>query len=325
MQNVLVTGASGHLGYNLLKSLISSGIRPSVLFLLEKPPQYLADLNKKIDLLEVNCMDCPALTQSLENIEVIFHTATSGQVHSYLEAEKTIRPEEMISSTENLIRAFHKNKGGKMVFASSYAMGSSTDNFSFDEFKLPYFQGKIGAEKVALRLAAELDANICFVKASMIIGPDDFILTPANNFILNLINNSIRIVPRGGINPVDVRDVVRGLLAVAEIKESQKQYIFAGDDNLYIREFVNNLAKIRDISIPDAALSRNKAKRLASISEWFGDLFDHPALFSKEIATDMVERYAWFDNSVAKKDLDWIPRPLAETLKDTVDFLEKNW
>ena len=329
---IAITGASGHVGYNLVKEIIATGEKPLVINHAQALPAHLHRMGESIEVINAKTANPEICHQALKNVDVIFHTGTSGQVHNYQNAEDFLHPMEMLEMTENLMKAAQENGVSKFIFFTSVPSGISDPvvedhdlRNDTENIRLSYFRGKIDAESKAQELSESLKLPTCFVNSSMIIGPNDYILTPANRFILDLIKSNLRILPRGGFNPVDVRDVAAGLLMVMQRGKEGHRYVFAGDNNLYFREMANYLSEIRDITIPGKVMSKKTATRLASVSEWFGTMLGKPAEFSSDLVEDIVERYAWFDNSVTKEKLDWQPRPMKETLEDTVVFLEKHY
>jgi dihydroflavonol-4-reductase len=329
---IVVTGAAGHLGYNLVKKLVSDGIKPLVILHQEGIPGHLHRLGSEIEIVQTDPYDRNKCLETLKGAEVVYHTGTSGQVHNYLNAEESIHPEDMVKTTETLMYSAAENNVDKFIYFNSVTTGNTQAHLKkmdvrsdWKNIRISYFRNKMAAEHRAGEMTEELGANTIFVNSSMIIGPDDYLLTPANRFILDLLTNRLRIMPRGGMNPVDVRDVAEGLIKIAEQGKIGHRYILAGDNNLYFREFANYLAEIREIRIPEKVLSKKVAFRLASVSEWFSGLMGKEPEISHELVEDIVERYAWFDNSLAREELGWQPRPLKETLQDTVIFLEKHY
>jgi dihydroflavonol-4-reductase len=326
--DILITGAAGYLGYNLTQKLISMGCTPGLLLQDETVPDYLKALQAKVEIVETDCHEAGAVADAVKGYRFVYHTSTSGQVSSYHPAESKQSAEEMVAQTRNVFQACQLRGVEKAVYISSYAIGN-TENAgnSGAEIRhlLPYLRGKAETEEMVIALSREMKFSISMVKTSMLLGPEDPFLTPTHRFLLELLKGKIRAIPRGGVNPVDVRDVVDGIVKVMEKGRNGHTYTLAGDKNFYIREFIGLINDLREIYIPETILSRKKAARLVSISDWFGRLRGRDAAFTNEMAADIIEHYAWFDNASSKRHLDWSPRPLTSTLEESIRFLETTY
>src|SRR5688572_6466824 len=104
---ILVTGANGHLGFNLCKALLERGqtVRASVRSLADE--QKVARLHAlgPLEIVEVDVCRLEQLRSALDGIDLFFHLAA---VYAYVvprgrEEEEVIRPS--VEGAANAIRA----------------------------------------------------------------------------------------------------------------------------------------------------------------------------------------------------------------------------
>lgn len=59
------------------------------------------------------------------------------------------------------------------------------------------------------------------------------------------------------------------------------------------------------------------------ILELWSKLTGKPSNVTRELL-ELWGRYAWYDTSRARKELGWKPRPLQESLQDTIQWMREN-
>jgi dihydroflavonol-4-reductase len=334
MKKAIVTGATGHLGFTLVQQLLDLDYEVVALVHANMPVTHLENLPDPPQFFQIDFDNAASIAEHLSPGSFVYHVGTVGVLHSYQYEHGHIRPENIVNWSRNTLLACQQVPIEKLLVVTSAATLNFGQNKSEstkeevewnDDASLPFFRSKVEADKFAREFVEKHGINTCFVMPSMLIGPDDHVLTPASQFLLHLLKEDMRILPRGGINPVDVRDAADAMIKIMASDHSGKRYIVAGDMNLYYSELANRLGELRGIRIPQQVFSLKKAKRLAGFSEWIARLTGKKAEFSQALVADIIEKYAWFDNSEVKKELNWQPRPLDDTLNDAAYFLERNY
>jgi nucleoside-diphosphate-sugar epimerase len=76
---VLVTGAAGHIGANLVRRLVGLGVRPTVLARLTSPKLRLAGLEDRVETIQADLADAHVVREIFERTRpaTIFHLASS--------------------------------------------------------------------------------------------------------------------------------------------------------------------------------------------------------------------------------------------------------
>lgn len=123
-KNFLITGGTGSIGKRLVKYILAN-LSPMTIKVLSRDEQKQFNMsdspefsNKKIDYILGDIRDYNRLSEVLEGIDIVIHTAALKHVHF---GEKN--PEEFIQTnitgTKNLIKASLKNKIDKVLFVST--------------------------------------------------------------------------------------------------------------------------------------------------------------------------------------------------------------
>jgi uncharacterized protein YbjT (DUF2867 family) len=72
---ILVTGASGFLGSELVKQLVANGESVRIIVRPSSDISHLASIKDKIEIMEGDILDVPSLEIAMDGIEKIYHSA----------------------------------------------------------------------------------------------------------------------------------------------------------------------------------------------------------------------------------------------------------
>src|SRR5262245_26010552 len=154
---VLLTGATGHIGRQLLKHLVSRGDDVCVLAL----PGTTQQIRKydNVTVVEGDLSDEDALLRATDSARIVYHLAGSVIGAAPREFSRV-----NIEGTENLLRACESSKIQRFVFTSSvavYAPAPTPEGWPITEKSpirtqgrmplMTYAHSKIAAEKAILR------------------------------------------------------------------------------------------------------------------------------------------------------------------------------
>ena len=225
----LVTGATGHLGANLVRRLLSDGHRVRVLLRPGSPGDAVDDLNVERAIGDLR--DPASLAPAVEGCARVFHCAAKIAVTAGGEQEIF---QTNVLGTRNILAAAARAGVRRIVVTGSFsAVGhhpgrpsDERDPFNPFDAVLPYERSKAAMEHECLKAVAEgLDVVIAISCA--IIGPHDFKPSRMGRVIRDVANGRMRAYIPGGFEFVAAKDIVTGHLLAMERGRPGQRYIFS--------------------------------------------------------------------------------------------------
>ncbi len=324
MDTVLLTGATGFLGYHVAKTLNAVGIRPRVLELRDGRQDVLnkLDVHRCAGYLE----DASAMRAACFGVHTLLHLAFKVSVGSgpaLLEEMQRIN----IAGTRDLLETAAACGVKRAVVAGS-ALGvgvnrkpaplNESTNWAEHGFNLQYANIRRQAELNALAHASSTFA-VMTVCPAFTFGPDDPVGAPANKLIETLISGKLRFTLPVGFGALDVRDFASGVVLAAERGRSGERYLLSGE-NITVNQLLEQAASIAGVRAPRFTPPTMLLRVLVGVLELVGFIRGKPAPLTREVL-QIIGRYAWYDTTKARTELGWSSRPLGDTLADTIHWL----
>jgi dihydroflavonol-4-reductase len=318
----VVTGASGHVGANLVRILLARGER--VRALMHRDRRGLEGLD--VEAISADVCDPASLLPALCGADVVYHAA--GHV-SILPSEREALEAVNVCGTRNVVDACLRGGVRRLVhFSSIEAFSDRSPDVLIDETHAraagpdagPYARSKAAGETAVREgMARGLDAVI--VNPTAIVGPYDYRVGPMSDALLRLANGALPFLVEGGFNWVDVRDVAAGAVRAAEAAQPGAQYILAGHW-VSLRDLAALLAEITGTPAPCWTAPMALARIGAPFFTAYGHLTGRRALYTSA-ALRPLRGYRYVSHALATRDLGYRPRPFAETIADTIGWLEE--
>lgn len=316
----LVTGATGHLGANLVRLLLDEGHAVRVLVRPAGHREALEGL--RCDVVLGDVLDPSAAARAARGCETIFHLAAVNRLTA-AHPEEIIRP--ALAGTRNVLSAALEAGATRIVYTSSLATvgRSSTPDrpVTEEDFappgSIPYVQGKVAAEAWVRDLQRSTGAFIVILNPSAVLGPYDYRGTPVSRLVTQFLRGGPVPVLPGGLNVVDARDVARAHLLAATRGQPGERYIVGGTNVTYA-ELYQQLATVsrrRPLRVP---VPRHAGWAAAAAVELACRLIGRRSPVTLAMAREILGRYSFCDTTKARLQLGHAPRPLRETLQDTV-------
>jgi dihydroflavonol-4-reductase len=229
MASVVVTGAAGHLGACLVRTLQARG--QEVRALVHRDRRALDGLDVEVSPADVT--DPISLRRAFTGADIVYHTAAYISI-SMGESQKL--HEINVLGTENVVEACLRCDVRRLVHVSSIeALECEPLSTPVDESR-PLIQGGSSAPYACSKAASErqvregmdrgLDAVILYPTA--LIGPYDYRQGFPNAGLLEICEGRLWALVEGGFDWVDVRDVAEGILQAAERAPAGARYILSG-------------------------------------------------------------------------------------------------
>jgi nucleoside-diphosphate-sugar epimerase len=315
----LVTGASGHLGANLVRHLLERGY--AVRALVHRDRRALEGLG--VELAEGDVTDAASIGRAVTGVDLVFHCAAKIQLHGRdLGTLRNIN----IGGTANLITACRAAGVARLIHVSSIeALDPHPVTAQVDESRglatgglMAYAATKIEAEcLIRAEIERGMDAVILYPTA--MIGPYDFRPSHAGRFLLDLARGALPALVTGGFDWVDVRDVATSAVRAAEIADPGGRFLLSGR--------WASAAEIGDlVCAHTGARSRLVMPRafawigLPFIALWSALSGTEP-LFTRG-SLSALAHYREVSHAHAAEVLGHAPRDLRQTLTDSIDWLQ---
>ena len=325
----LITGATGFLASHLVRALAQGGAAPALRVLTQSssPPGWLAALGVEIAVGSVT--DAAAVARALDGVERVYHLA--GLV-SHTPADAHRMHEVHVRGTRVLCEAAAQAKVARVVMSStsgtvavSRRADEMPDEASPTPMELvarwPYYASKAYQEEAARRACGD-SVELVTLNPSLLLGPGDDRLSSTRP-VLQFLAREIVMVPPGGLNFVDVRDVA-ALLPIAMARGVAGERYLVGGYNWTFVELFGRLERLTKVSGP-LLKARGKLPLLATRAQ--AALYRHwgrtPPVEPQSV--EMAEYFWYFNSGKAARDLGFIPREATETLFDTVAYIRANF
>jgi len=322
---VLVTGAAGHVGSALVRELLADG---EIVRALVMPGEDIAGLRGlDVQIVEGDVLDPATLEIALAGAEAVYHLAG---IISIMPGKDALMRQVNVVGTANVARLARLAGVRRMVYVSSiHALARPPRGVPIDE-TVPfdphnaageYDRTKAEASLVILEeVRRGLDAVI--VCPTGIVGPFDFRGGAMGRQMRQWMKPGRHLIIDGHFDFIDVRDVARGMILACRKGRRGETYLLSGE-----RVSVGQLVtRVREVSGTSGMLVR--------IPSWVatvGSILATAAarLLSKKsqfttYALETLRSNSLISGAKGRDELGLHPRRLADTIADTVQWLEEN-
>jgi dihydroflavonol-4-reductase len=318
----VVTGASGHVGANLVRALIDKG-RP-VRALVHEHSESLEELD--IEIARGDVCDIDSLSRAFDSAEVVYHLAARISISM---DDWPLLERVNVIGTRNVIEACMRGGVRRLIhFSSIHALVQEPLDVRVDESRpwaefdsTPYAKSKALACKEVLRgLPRGLDAII--LSPTAIVGPHDYQLSHFGEVLLSLACGKLPALVTSGFDWVDVRDVVECAIRAEEEAPAGTHYLLSGHW-VSLREVAALVAEIAGVPAPRMVLPLWLTRLAVPISTAFSRLAGKRPLYTAGSIKALHSNHR-ISHDKATQDLGYQPRPFRETIIDTLRWFEES-
>jgi len=322
---VLVTGATGFIGGNLVRELLNQGYQVRALVRKDSNLKYLEGLN--LDIAVGDLLEKSALEKALDGCDALFHAAA---LYTFWTKDSRIVYETNVRGTENILEAARRKKVKRIVYTSSESVvgtlpdgrGNEDITCEIDHIPGDYKKSKFMAENLVFQMCREgLPAVV--VNPTTPIGPYDVKPTPTGKIIVDYLNGKMFACLNTGLNVVDVQDVAKGHILALEKGKTGTRYLL-GNRNLSLREIFDILERITGIKAPRLNIPYRLALCAGYIDEFVeGRIFNrYPRIPVAAVKASRKIRH--FDCSRAVKELGMPQTPVEIAFEKAVRWFREN-
>ena len=320
----LITGGSGHVGANLVRELSSRGYQVRC---IDFDNDHRAFEGFDVELVKGNITDISTLDNTFKDVEIVFHTAA---VISLDRKDKDLIRSVNVGGTENVCEMSLRHGVKKLIHFSSVDAfvrepleDPLYENRSLvtDPNAVPYDLSKADAQRIVLEYC-DKGLNASIIHPSGIFGPNDFKPSLFGQEFINIANGKRPYSINVGYDYVDVRDLCKTSVDCIDKGEIKQNYIVGGNymDFVYMSEVMSEILNKKLIrstlpfgfiymSLPGSYISSLIKKTPRAIT-------------MDSIHTIKVQNKN-IPSSLSKEKLNHNPRPVEETIQDTIEFFQK--
>ena len=316
---VLVAGASGFVGSHTARLLVKRGRKVRVLLRSTSNTAALQDL--PVEIYYGDVLDPASLRTAMEGCGSVFYSVVDPR---FWLTDTTPLFRNNVEGLVNAMDAALACGIERFIFTSTMGTlgqnpnGPVTEEIDFNwlDRAPPYIRARLEAEHKFLACCREQGLPGVALCVANTYGPDDYQPTPHNEMLWKVASGKIGFSINAGAPTVDIRDVAEAALLAEEYGKAGERYIIAN-------EFISN----RDFYALAAAECGNKPPRIIPFSVAYSVVWIVEHLFKllrrKDyvVSTDAVylsNAFQKMDNSKARRELHWKPRPITETIRDSV-------
>ncbi len=322
MARVLVTGANGQIGCNLVRQLRADDHQ--VVAMVREGADLRGIESLGLELRRGDVLDAQAVAAAVEGAEVVAHLAAVYDMRAR-DPEAVMKP--AVEGVRNVLAAAKQHGVRRLVHISSAAavgMSKTPDQVRTeadwnDDATVAYYHAKTVSERRAWELAEELGVSLVVLCPSMVLGPYDFRVTPSTQFVRALVDGS-GMTGRGSLNVVDVRDVAVAISRAVDRGPAGERYITGGDtvSQQELGAMVGELTGNKPTHLPAPRFAAIATVALMSSVQ---RLLGKEPVATVDEARLFVDRYCPYDSSKARQALDWHARPAREAIDAAIRWM----
>lgn len=326
---VLVTGANGHLGNNLVRLLINKGfnVRASVRNIKNKEPFR----GLSCEVVQADITNKESLIRALQGVEIFY--AVGAVFKLWAKNPKKEIYDVNMTGCRNMIEAASAAGVKRIVYVSSiaaldYSKQPISENSGYNPDRRDmYYNSKNDGERLAFELAKKHNIELVAVMPSAMIGSvivDR--LSNSNTILRSILKNELSVETHVTLNWIDVKDVAEGCYLAAIKGRSGERYILANEKCMSITESISVANKL----LPDLKLKKPSAipKFMLYTVAWFMEqgakITGKPPVLTPKDVSMFWGLIQDFDISKARTELGFNPKPTKQALEEALLYMWDN-
>ena len=318
---IAITGATGHIGANMVFKFAKKGWQIRAVYRDRKKIEIFNSLN--IEKKEGDILDRSFLRKAFAGMDAVIHLA--GKISIDGDPDGSVMKTN-VEGVRSVVAACLENNIEKLIHFSSvhalkYTHHSPIVNEESpyaDQYSFLYDQSKaLGELEVRKGIQQGLDAYI--LNPTAVIGGHDYFSSKTGELFTQLFTGKMPFLIKGGFNWVDVGDLVDTTLFILENGAPNRRYLLGG-----------HFATFAELASMCEEVSGTKKNRFVLPIEWafrglpfirFASKFlNKEPLYTYESLMIVKNANQNYSSELAKKDLGYEPRPLKKSITDLYEW-----
>lgn len=322
---VLVTGADGFLGNNIVRELLSRELKVRAFIQPNSPVKTLDEL--LIEVIYGDILNGKDLAKAAEGCDYIIHAAANTSI--WPQRSEIIRRVNH-EGTLNVIKAALSANVKRLVSigtANSFGNGTlenpgdEKSPFTAGKYGLDYIDSKLEAQKAIIKSVEEENLDAVILNPTFMLGPYD--TKPSSGaLLLALYNKEVPGYTHGGKNFVYIKDVAVAACNALTMGKKGECYIMA-HENLSYKKFNKLVAKNLNINPPKWFIPTPFILLFGLLSQTWAKLAQTTPKVSLAVARlSLITNY--YTSAKAVKELNMPQTPIKQAVEEAFDWFKKN-
>lgn len=321
---VLVAGASGFVGSHTARLLVEQGRRVRLLLRKTSNTEAVRDLTAEIHYGDV--LDPASLRAAMQGCSSVFYSVVDPR---FWLTDPTPLYRNNVDGLVNAMDAALTCGIERFIFTSTMGTlginpkGPVTEGIEFNwrDRASSYILARLEAENRFMAYCRDKGLPGVALCIANTYGPEDYQPTPHGKMLWEVGSGKVKYVLDAGAPTVDIRDAAAATLLAEQYGKAAERYVIANE--FISQKDLYTLATTECGNKPPRVIPLPVAYAAAWIMESFFKLLRRKDYLVSTDAVFLSNVFQQMDNSKARRDLHWEPRPIAETVRDAIAWYKK--
>ena len=318
---VALTGATGHLGMAVLHELHAQGYIVRVLARNAFP--FASD----VEVVHGDIHQPDELVALMKGCEALIHCAARISIDGDPRGDVY---RTNVDGTRSVMHAAKQCGIRRVIHISSVHVFQQVPlNETLDEQRQlvdhtasAYDRSKRLGQEIALSMNTK-DMEVLVMNPTGIIGPYDYKPSRAGRMIIDMVKRRWAFLMKGGFDFCDSRDVAHAIVNALQMGSAGESYLLSG--KWYsLHDIAAILSTTTSVPIRTVLIPTTIVKAVLPFVKLYGRVSGTAPVFTGEALDAVLTGNRSISHAKAQQALRFSPRPLEETLKDTVGWFEEN-
>ncbi len=324
---VAVTGAADFLGSHICRALLHCGYAVRAVTHEGSNGKLPDDLSEQVELQPADVRNPESLNQAFQHVHVVIHSADIMTVDA---DPKGLADEVNLIGTRNVIQACIGTGVRRLVHISSIHAFSplrgttlSVSSKLGQNSKIPYTATKAEAHVSVLDAARGGLLNASIVCPSGLIGPGDSEPALVGSMLLAMARKQLPCLINGGFWWSDVRDVANAIANAVGARGYGGEVYFTAGQYAKTSQLARLCSQVLGLNVKRPVMPYSFARATLPLIRSRAAKRNLSSLYSRNLIKLLHDCPTSVDESLARSQLGYEPRPLEESIRDALDWFSE--